>query len=186
MLWDLNPELRQKRGNPNILQEGDEVQIPMLVEKLESIATGRRHTFWVRLVTSPLRLRLQEHGQPQAGVKYILQFEGGREQGGTTDGEGFINTRVPSWVRTARLTLQVAPEPEVYELRLGHLDPLEEIRGVQQRLSNLGIPCAVTGEVDEQTRWAVQTFQARMEGLEPNGDPRDPAMLQALRTVHGS
>jgi N-acetylmuramoyl-L-alanine amidase len=119
-------------------------------------------------------------------LKYTLRIEQGAEQTGTTDEEGCILTQVPVLARRARLTVHEEDGPETYELSLGYLDPLEELRGIQQRLCNLGIPCPVSGELDDETRWAIQYFQSHVDGLELNGDPEDPAMLKALLDRHGS
>ena len=44
-LWDLNPELKWKRKNPNVLLAGDIVTIPALRMKDESRPTGQKHVF---------------------------------------------------------------------------------------------------------------------------------------------
>jgi len=185
-LWDFNQELKQKRRNPNILLIGDVVKIPPVEEKQVRVATGSKHTFQLRGATAPLTLRLKAQGRPRSGLRYTLQIEGWPEQRNTTDKDGFIRAQVPSWVRAVKLTLHTNAGPEHYELRLGQLDPFDEIRGVQQRLSNLGISCPTTGSADEATRQAVRIFQSRIEGLENSGDPMDSATQDALRAAHGS
>ena len=84
-----------------------------------------------------------------------------------------------------RLTLGEGEEEEEYELRLGDIDPITSISGVQRRLKNLGFDCgAVDGKLSTQTSEALGEFQAKHE-LEVTGQP-DQATRERLRTEHGS
>ena len=53
-------------------------------------------------------------------------------------------------------------DTEEYEIELGVQDPASEVRGLQERLLNLGYRLdRVTGVYDEDTRAAVRAFQQR-------------------------
>jgi peptidoglycan hydrolase-like protein with peptidoglycan-binding domain len=74
---------------------------------------------------------------------------------------------------------------DVYELRLGHLDPVAEISGVQARLLNLGIYGGpVDGEMNPEFEAAIRVFQER-NGLQPTGKLDDQVKSWAER-AHGS
>jgi peptidoglycan hydrolase-like protein with peptidoglycan-binding domain len=73
---------------------------------------------------------------------------------------------------------------EEYRLNFGELDPIDEVSGVQQRLNNLGYDCAITGELDEQTKDAMSSFRA--EKNLPESDAIDDDLRGALVDAHGS
>lgn len=60
-----NAELKAKRQNPNILQEGDVVHVPDLRIKEEARATNQRHSFVLKGVPAMLRLRITEESKPK-------------------------------------------------------------------------------------------------------------------------
>ena len=59
-----------------------------------------------------------------------------------------------------------------WSLRLGHLDPLSTNTGLQQRLTNLGYPVPVDGEIGPETQSALRSFQI-VHGLSVTGQPDD-------------
>lgn len=84
-------------------------------------------------------------------------------------------------------------DPNVYQtyiLKLGGLDPLETIEGVQDRLTNLGYPCdGEQGQLGSATQAAIRQFQAD-NGLAETGsiDLRQgsaDATLAALAASYG-
>jgi peptidoglycan hydrolase-like protein with peptidoglycan-binding domain len=75
------------------------------------------------------------------------------------------------------------PEEQVFELRIGHVDPIDAISGVQARLESLGYACGEpTGQMTDATREALQRFQ-RDRALPVSGEP-DAATVDALRTAY--
>lgn len=126
-LWNLgaNAELKNKRKDPNILEPGDELEIPELRKKEEDRAPEAKHTFKRKGVPAKLRLRFtkpkeQEPKDEQKGNEQesAALFEDadyqpvpaeeeprkneaytliidGTSQQGETDGDGRIEVTLP-------------------------------------------------------------------------------------------
>lgn len=182
-LWEYpaNGALKEKRKNPNVLLPGDTVVIPNRQSGEEPAATERKHVFQVKGEKVKLQLRLLLNDVPRAGIAYILTADGLVIEG-KTDGDGWIRMPISAQIRTAKLKL---PEfEEEYELGLGHLDPVEEISGVQGRLSNLGFYGeTITGEADETTQDCLRAFQKHRR-LSETGTPDAPTQA-ALKRAYG-
>jgi N-acetylmuramoyl-L-alanine amidase len=177
-----NAELKTKRENPNVLAPGDVVFVPDKEEKEESCATGQRHTFRKKGVPAKLRLRLVEDDKPRANEPYILEIDGVTFSG-TTDGEGGIEHPIPP--NAVKGKLLVGEKQEEFPLDLGHLDPVDEITGVQARLNNLGFDCgSLDGEAGPETEAALKEFQKK-HNLDESGRP-DEATRSKLQELHGS
>lgn len=74
--------------------------------------------------------------------------------------------------------------PFTWSLAIGHLDPVEEVSGIQARLRNLGYgPGAVDGNEGPATRAAIERFQ-EARGLTVSGRA-DEATRAALQERHG-
>jgi N-acetylmuramoyl-L-alanine amidase len=175
-----NAGLKQKRKDPTILSEGDELFIPGREEKTESCATDRRHEYRRKGLPEKLKVKLMAGEKPIADTDYILNIDG-ENRSGTTDGDGVLEESIPASGR--RAMLWIGEDKKGIEIRLGHLDPVEEISGLQARLSNLGY---FSGEVDgvmgPKTAAALRRFQKK-EGLEETGEP-DGKTLDALDKAH--
>jgi hypothetical protein len=183
-LWNHveNAQLKQDRKDPNILFPGDEVFIPDKEEKTESCATEQRHRFCKRGVPSKLRLRLLDNDEPRAKVDYILIVDG-QIFSGTTDAEGRLEHTIPPNAESA--TLIIGEEQDEYKLKLGHIDPIDEISGIQHRLNNLGFDCGeVDGVLDEETKLALRKFQKKYE-IPETGQP-DSETRRKIQELHGS
>jgi len=180
-----NSGLREARKDPNVLLPGDRVHIPDVRKKYESGDTEMRHRFVRRGEPAALRLRLLEDDVPRGNVPWTLEVEG-RTYSGVTDASGQIDVSIPGDARIGRLTLtEEGEEPEVISLNLGHLDPVEALSGVQERLRQLDYePGAIDGELGPRTRAALEAFQ-KDQGLPETGEP-DPQTRERLRTAHES
>ena len=130
-----------------------------------------------------LRLTLQYDDEPLANQPYTLDIDGQTYEG-VTDAEGKLERSIPNSARHGSLVVGT-DNPRTFELDLGHIDPVENLVGVQKRLMNLGFHCThQDGEWDAECRTAVCEFQ-RMHGLPATGDA-DAATREKLREVHGS
>ncbi|MAY75771.1 MAG: hypothetical protein CMJ31_13855 [Phycisphaerae bacterium] len=161
-----NEELRKKRPNPNVIYPGDEVVIPEKREKRESRADGQRHRFKIPIPKWELRLRvLDEVGDPVVEAPFRLFIDGDMVLEDKTDDQGELMHEVRATARIGRIeTLG-----ESIDLRLGHLDPVSRVRGVQQRLNNLGFRAGpADGLAGPKTTSAVTAFQAS-RGLDRTG-----------------
>lgn len=181
-LWNHpnNAELRQKRKDPYLLYAGDVVHVPDRELKEVARATEKRHRFKKITETVLLRLRLLEDGQPRKNLSYTLEVEGLTFKG-KTDGNGKLEHKIPARATVGRL---ITAEDN-YLLDIGRLDPISEIAGVQQRLSNLGyLGHASNGVVTEETRAALQAYQEK-HGLEANGEITEQTR-NSLIGAHGT
>jgi len=187
-VWDHanNARLRNQRHHPNVLRSGDTLFIPEKQVKEVAAASGQRHRFRRKGVPEKLRICLiDEDGEPRANVPYALEIDGTSVEG-TTDDDGRLEHAIPPNAGRGRLLLGQSRDEE-YQLALGHLDPTDEISGIQGRLLNMGLLWgngAVTGEVDQAPEEALRRYQ-RQHGLEPTGES-DDATKQSLGDSHGS
>jgi hypothetical protein len=183
-LWNLpeNSDLKNKRKNPNVLMPGDTVMVPDLRMKQLDAATDAKHIYERLGIPSKFRMRLLSDGDPRTGVSFTCAIDGKLLQG-KTDSDGVLTFPIPPKARTGHLVI-LGEEVEEYNLTFGELNPLDDITGVQQRLSNLGYACHVTGENDEQTRDAVSSFRAENDLAE--SEEIDDDLRSALLKVHGS
>lgn len=184
-LWDAdeNADLREKRGDPNVLLPGDKVVLPDKEMVTTTHATGKRYTFVRRGVPEKLRLQFLLDDEPRAGEPYVLEINGAVVASDkSTDGDGRIEHSIPPNARSGRVLFRDGTE--VYELSLGHLDPIDQARGVKARLKNLGFYFgSVDDTLDEATEFAISAFQ-ESRGLEPLGD-LDDETRDALKKAYG-
>jgi Putative peptidoglycan binding domain len=185
-LWDAddNADLREKRGDPNVLLPGDKVVLPDKETRTTTHATGKRYTFVRRGVPEKLKLEFLLDDKPRAGEPYVLEINGVVVSSDKkTDGEGRIEHAIPPNARSGRVLFRDGKE--VYDLRLGHLDPIEEVRGVKGRLKNLGFyHGAIDDTVDEATEIALAEFQ-ESRGLEAHGDLDDETRSELKKAYGG-
>ena len=81
--------------------------------------------------------------------------------------------------------LYVGKRREEYVLNLGHMDPLNELIGIQKRLNNLGFHCGpANGVLGPRTTDALKTFQKK-HNLPESGEA-DEATKNKLTEVYGS
>lgn len=176
-----NAPLRAKRPDPNVLYPGDVIAIPDTRPITAMRATGEVHEFRVVVPRAVLKLKLTLDGEPLANEPYELLIDQGKQHNGTTDGEGFLTEKINPDARVARLFL--GEERVERELRLGHIDPVDTIAGLQQRLKNLGFECPTTGKLCARTRRAFQAFQAQ-QSLEQSDVPNQATQDKLLES-HG-
>lgn len=158
-IWNdpANTDLKQKRKDPNVLYPGDVVFVPNKRLKQESGATEQRHRFRQKGVPLKIRLRLFIGDEPRADESYVLVIDG-HIFTGTTGANGEVEHPMPPDAKNARLV--VGEEQEEYVLDLGHMNPVNEISGIQARLNNLGFDCGVVdGILRPKTEAALRKFQ---------------------------
>ncbi len=147
-----NTSLRQRRETPHLLLPGDEISIPETKAPVFRRSTGEEHVFKVNL--PPLRLRVKlfdAFGEPVKDTDGELSVEG-TVQAVRTDGDATVDVTIPYGTRRATLTLGNA----VFDLQVGHLDPVDEPSGQQARLLALGY---FTGAVIESATFEQQKRQ---------------------------
>jgi len=174
-----NSDLRSKRDNMNILAEDDEVFIPEIENKTCVCPPQMRHRFRRVGVPALYRLQLLRNGKPRKNLKYLFALDGQTIEG-VTDERGVIEIFIPP--ATPELTLFLGDEETPRIIKIGRLEPVDSISGLQQRLRNLGYDCAVSGTLDEPTRRALRSFQRRAS-LTVTGEA-DSETAAVLRRAH--
>jgi Putative peptidoglycan binding domain len=184
-IWDHpnNAELKQKRGDPNVLLPGDRLTIPPPELKEVSRPTEKRHRFVRKGEPAKLRLRvLFEDDRPRANQPFRLIIDGSLSSG-VTDSDGKLEVPIPCDAQRGKLI--IGPDETTVELALGSVDPITEISGVQGRLNNLGFNCGEPGAVlNNSTKAALKYFQKK-NNLAETGVPDAPTR-QKLQEAHGS
>jgi len=118
----------------------------------------------------------------RANFTYTLQIDNQTFEG-KTDAEGWIEQIIPPSAKKGQLIL--TDSDETYDLNLGHLDPLDQLEGVQQRLKNLGLYVGdIDGKDGDMTRTAVQFYQ-KHKGMTVSG-AIDDELKNSLQNCHGS
>ncbi len=184
-IWDhaKNKELRQKRKDANVLYPGDVLVVPLPDEqKKADIATGKRHTFHRKGRLQKIIVVFKQDDEPRAGLPYVLTVGDLRFEG-TTGGDGKIEHEVPSTARRGVLLLGTDESADAYELRLGHLDPVDTPTGLRARLYNLGFLPALEAD-DPAIERAIEAFQEHAK-LKVTGRA-NAATRAKLVEVHGS
>jgi N-acetylmuramoyl-L-alanine amidase len=188
-VWNFkgNQALKDLRGDPNVLSPGDEVVIPTKLQR-DAEVPGGTATYVVNRGAEVLRVCFPVgwdwDGDP---VSYTAKPDtGGPDLTGPLDSEGWMEIALPpntSQVDVA-LWIDVPDSPIVsYALRVGEIDPIDEVTGVQARLANLGYyDGAVDGDAKEVTAAAIAQFR-REHGL-PMGDQIDDDLRDALDSMH--
>jgi hypothetical protein len=171
-LWDAdeNADLKELRQDPRVLMPGDMV---VIIDKRQDSYDGQtvqRHRFRMRGVPAKLRIQLMWNGQPRANEDYQLEIDD-LKISGTTDGDGKIELTIPPNAKAGTLTIGKELRRRSYQLKLGALNPVDDISGLQQRLNNLGYWCGPSaGEMNDETRAAVRAFQTDAQ-IDSDGIP---------------
>lgn len=182
-----NAHLKRKRPNPNILLPGDCLYIPDKQEKRETRSTAQEHRFQIAMPTVLLRLFLRyEDEKPCADCRYTLKIDNVIHTGRTRN-DGLLEQQIPAGASQAEVMLWLEEGNEEDTIRIplavGHLDPVEEVSGVQARLNNLGFSCgSVDGVAGAMTEQAIRRFQSAV-GLPVTGR-MDAQTLNRLRQRH--
>ncbi len=138
-IWDhgQNAALKAKRKNPNVLHPGDDVFVPDREPKEESRPTDQRHRFQVKVPNLKLRIVVEDQYERPIGNAPCELTIDGQIFKHTTDGKGKIEQDIPAAAGQGRLVLttpETALDKLVVAIRIGHLDPVEEVTGQQARL----------------------------------------------------
>jgi peptidoglycan hydrolase-like protein with peptidoglycan-binding domain len=181
-IWDdgKNAALKAKR-NPNVLYPGDVLEIPAKQKKEESIPTTEYSTF--QTIGDPVQLKivvLDWAGNPIVDTDLDIQLDAGEKLKTAGDGSATKKVVDPQGNRVGQLLLK----GYTLALKLGHLDPVEELSGQRARLNNLGYQAGDGDASDPDFRSAVEEFQCD-HGLTVDGICGSATQAK-LKDVHGS
>jgi N-acetylmuramoyl-L-alanine amidase len=191
-----NAALKQLRPNPNVLLPGDEVFIPDAPQNRAAVAPNSTTKFRAQRPTALVRIALKdEQGNAVSIDRYELElgertYPASKAKGGAVAkalGQGLIEQKVEPDAGLGRLRIwKNGGEDPDYEidLRVGDLDPADQVSGAQARLLHLGLDCGpVDGVLGPKTQRALQVFQHR-NGLQVTGE-LDQATIDKLKSAHG-
>lgn len=185
-IWDHadNADLRRVRKDPMVIQPGDRLTIPPLEAGNESGGTEQRHRFRRKGVPAVLKIQLLRDGEPRADEPWTLELDGNHLDG-STDDEGRITLTIPPGARRGLLRVGEGEDETIQAIDLGHLAPHDTVRGVQQRLNNLGFYEGLEdGCWSEAVRHAIDAFLSTTEGR--CDDELNESTLTKIRDAHGS
>jgi hypothetical protein len=189
-----NQELREQRGDPQVLAPGDVLYVPDVEETELAVRARTTNEYTADIEYVEVNLALSAGGS-EARANEPYEIHGLRSVvSGSADGEGNIRVEVPAHVRT--LDVRFPEQQSAARVRLGHLDPTSESTGVRTRLHNLGhlasgdmlgpryAPDRAPAAAAEELRQAVLRFQEAL-GLKLTGELDEPTS-KAIRDRHGS
>lgn len=181
-IWEhgKNAELKAKRKDPEVLQEGDEVYVPKPEPKKVSKGNEARHKFKLKGEQAKFKIQLKRLGKPRAGEAYVLTVDGVSTTG-STDGAGWIKCDIPNDASSGEISLKNGKE--IIPISIGRLDPQDSPQGVIQRLTNLGFTVE-SGDGSVMPADALKLFQAK-NGLKATGEFDGPTKSK-LKELHPS
>ncbi|NTS78587.1 peptidoglycan-binding protein [Catenovulum sp. SM1970] len=185
-----NTDFRQLRDNPNLIVEGDTINIPARAAKTLSLAVNEQHeislpqppqdTFELLLKNSKGETLAGKRVVFDLGAQHIDQVLGqdGKLTLDITD-ESLDSVEVKIYADA-----QASEPMAIFDMAIGEMPPVSEVKGVQARCNALGHDCGIAdGIVGRKTRAGVKSFQTAHQ-LEVDGiaGPKTKAKLQ---TVYG-
>jgi hypothetical protein len=186
-IWDAaeNQALRDAGRSPDCLLPGDKVFVPDRTPKDTKVSPGKRYQATVQRGALKLRVALRDFlGNPRKGAACTVTVDGNARDL-TAGDDGVVEVPIEPGATSGELKVG----DDVFELAIGHLDPITERTGVIARLRNLGYLTDTEGDgmddVDpDALRFAVELFQARSKLPIGGGDLE--SIADALEAAHGS
>jgi hypothetical protein len=132
-----NADLRMLRRDPNILAPGDVLYVPDPPDppKSTALSTGSTNSFVSPAPQTPVTVKFSE---PRLVSQACTIAELPDLIGLSTDGNGVLTFQAPVSLETVTIALVDASPAVTFTCELGHLDPIDTLSGVFQRLQNLG------------------------------------------------
>lgn len=178
-----NAELKEKREDPNVLMPGDIVFVPDKRQKEVSEATNQVYKFRLKNVPAKLNLLVRYYNEPMKKEPYTLDIDGKKFEG-QTDSEGKISISIPPDAKKGKLIVGGEDQQVEYNLDLGRLDPIDEIKGFKKRLQNLGYEVGeMNDEISEEFQNAVSLFETENE-LDRSGEINETNQNK-LKEIYG-
>jgi len=158
-----NDQLRQLRSDPNVLCPTDILYIPEPQQRFHDLTIGTTNAFVSNVPTVDVSLSFVDPA-------YASQpFEIGEVPelvGLTTAGDGAATFTVPVTLET--FSVKFTQLGATFQFKIGHLDPINSLSGIFQRLRNLGY-LAHDAQLDDppdldEIRAALRAFKAAQGG----------------------
>jgi Putative peptidoglycan binding domain len=182
-----NAQLKQQRGNPNVLAPGDQLYIPDRELRIEPCSTDLKHKFVAHKPALKLRLVLEDlYEKPIANASCDLVLDGQLIEI-TTDAAGRIEQPIGPDTKGGVVIVHDAQTPyqdDQIAFKIGYLDPVDQVSGQVGRLENLGYnPGDGTPGTADQFESAVEEFQCD-NSLNVDGIC-GPDTQAKLKQIHG-
>lgn len=175
-----NEALREMRGTPHILAEGDRLVIPPAALREVRRPTDRRHRFVAERPVLVVRIEVAAWDGRHPPLDDLVVRLDGVEVTPTSATEGTVE--IPVEPLTDFCTLAFGDR--VVDVRVGFLAPVTTLAGCRERLANLGYrPGDSADPADRDLRSAIEEFQCDHD-LAVDGIP-GPGTQRALVTAHG-
>lgn len=182
-----NDEIRGLRKDHHILAPGDVVYLPVKEKEGLPIQKGVVNRYVAKVPRVDISLVFKDDdGKLIAGEDFEIlgsAARDGRRSTEQTKDDGSVCISVP--VTTREVSVLFPRRGITYVVRVGDMDPHEEMTGVMRRLENLGF-YRLDPElgIDHGTalRAAIRAFQ-RSKGLEPTGE-LDDTLKKAIADDH--
>ncbi|HEV8432906.1 MAG TPA: hypothetical protein VGR95_05790 [Thermoanaerobaculia bacterium] len=171
-----NASIKDTLTDPGIVKDGISLFIPNRTLKQDPKPVDATHPYTVKRPTAWLRLAVKDaSGAPLKDKKYELSVDS-NVTSGTIPADGVIERLVSVYATDGTLTVWLDDQTtEVWSLRIGYMNPIDDETGVTARLANLGFDC---GDLAS----SVRAFQERV-GLEVTGTV-DDALREKLKTYY--
>ena len=155
-IWNhaANTALKAKRKNPNVLLPRDEVFVPDREDKSFDILTDHRHRSKLSIERLFIKITVERaYAQPIAQTPCELIVDVDKFEI-TSDSSGLVEHEISATENAATLIVKDKTSLQKVEvpldlrilLKIGYLDPVEDVSGQRARLRNLGY---YRGEPDE-------------------------------------
>ncbi len=191
-IWDdpNNAQLQQQRKDPGVLAPGDRLYIPDKRESAgQKVATGATARFRLQRSLPKLRLVVRGFdGKPLADTDCTVTIDGA-QAAARTGSDGLLELDLAPGARQA--TLEVSGQS--WDLKIGHLDPVDTDTGLWARLRNLGyLVDEATGDGDpapdappdaEALAFAIELFQRDHQLPIDGSNPQ--SVKDKLRDIYG-
>lgn len=175
-----NAALRAKR-KPDQLCPGDILHIPDPDLDWQRVDAGSSNRYRARIPRVAVNLVFERDGKPEANVACAIEGLGAPLEA-NTDGLGRLTVQVPVTIR--EFSVRFVERNVVHAVRVGDMDPIDEVSGVVKRLVHLGYLADRLRDDAEERSAAIARFQ-EAEQLPATGEV-DDRTRDALKAAHGS
>lgn len=179
-----NAQLKKERKDPNVLLPGDLVTIPPIEQKEVSKGTDAKHKFRLKGVPSILKMVIKDMDEVVKNAKCTIVIDG-KVSESQTDSGGKVEIPIPPNAQSGKLIVLDDGNELEFDLKLGSVDPLESLSGIQARLANLGYKVTPSGNWDAQTEDAIDKFCDAQDIDEPPLHKVTRTFLDKLKQAHG-
>jgi hypothetical protein len=183
-----NTELREIGRTPDLLAPGDILYLPVKPKDGLAFSAGSSNRYRAQVPNVKVTLTFKDAERVLANEPYEVHGLGtdgsdGKTEERKTDADGRIELELP--VTTREVTIVFPTQNVAYEVRVGDMDPVAELSGIQKRLQNLGYLPRERESASEgaYVQGAIAEFQ-KQHGLSPTGTI-DNDTSNLLRDEHG-